>query len=138
MTRSLKIENGDLAVQGGSFVLLSRRDKLEQDIVHWLRTEIGSDRFHPTFGSTIEQFIGAVQSEENVDLLKSEVKRVLGNYQEAQLRKFLQNRSRFTSEEILSSVDDVRVTTFYDSVDIRIIARNLQGQATNLSLGVTT
>lgn len=138
MTRSLKVENGDLAVQGGSFVLLSRRDKLEQDLIHWLRTEIGSDRFHPTFGSTIEQFIGAVQSEENIDLLKSEVKRVLGNYQESQLRKFLENRSRFTAEEILSSVDRVEVSAFYDSVDIRIVAKNLRGQTTDLSLGVTT
>lgn len=136
MTRSIKVENGDIALEGGSFALVSHRDKLEQDLVHWLRTEINSDRFHPTFGSTIEQFVGAVQSEENLDLLESEVQRVLSNYQEAQLRKFLEDRTRFTPEEILSSVERVTVTAFYDSVDIRIVAKNLNGQVSDMKLGV--
>lgn len=135
MTRSLQVRQGDLALEGGSFVLISGRNKLEQDLVHWLRTEFGSDRFHPTFGSTLEDFIGSVVGDENLALLESEVRRVLTNYQDLQLRRFLENRQRFTGEEILAEVDTVKVESSYDAVYVRIIVKNYKGQKFDISVG---
>lgn len=138
MTRSLKVTGGDLHVENGSFTLVQGSDKLKQDVEHFLKTEFGSDRFHPTYGSTLSEFIGEAQTGETELLLRSEVLRVLNNYQALQLRAYAENPQRFLQSEILGQVGEVTTLASYDTVKVRVFLTTLGGDTVVVQLEENT
>ena len=84
MTRSLRITDGDLTVTPSGVSLVSKTEKLRQDLSLWLREVFGIDRFHPYYGSTLDSYVGQAMRPQEIAFLKSEVVRVLQNYQKVQ------------------------------------------------------
>lgn len=124
MTYSLALSNGDLVQQGSQLAIVSGTDKLYQDVTLWLTERYGGDRFHPTYGSALESFIGGVIGTSTQAQAYNEILRVLANYQNQQDQAFRANPNAFSVSELLYSVDNVSVTVSYDTVQAIISVSN--------------
>jgi phage baseplate assembly protein W len=120
MTFSLALQNGDLALQGSSFGIVSGTAKLQQDMSLWLTERLGVDRFHPRYGSQLPDFIGGVIDLTTQSKVQSEVDRVLGNYQAIQMAAFQNTPQLFSFDEMLSSLNAVNVNLTYDTVSVAV------------------
>lgn len=121
MSTSLKVVNGDLSIAAGKFDLVSGTDKLKQDLTLWLTERYRDDRFHPTYGSILDGYIGGViNTAETTVRVQSEVLRVLSNYQQVQMSRFRESPSKFQPSELLQTVNGVNVSLSYDKVVVLI------------------
>lgn len=135
MSLSFKVVNGDLSITAGSFDLVDGSDKLTQDLSAWLTERYRDDRFHPTYGSILDGYIGGViNPEDTVVRVQSETLRVLSNYQQIQMAAFRKNPGKFQSSELLQSVDGVDVSLSYDNVIV--LVRITTAATTTLSISV--
>ena len=74
----MAVVNGDLSVTAGSFDLVQGSEKLKQDLTLWLTEKYRDDRFHPTYGSILDGYIGGViNANDTVVRIQSETLRVL-------------------------------------------------------------
>lgn len=136
MSFSLAVENGDLVMRGSQLGVVHGIDKLKQDISLWLTEPYRSDRFHSQYGSILDSFIGSVISEDTIGMVQSEVMRVLQNYQALQVRVLRENPQRFSADEVLVSVADIKTRIQYDSVIVTIQFITGSRQVGQLSVGV--
>lgn len=138
MTRSLCLNSdGDLAIVGRKSQLVEGREKLKQDLSCWLRENYQVDRFHRGYGSTLDSYIGGVISGETLFYIRSEVIRVLNNYQQILLRRIQEKPSLFSPGQILTEVVDVDVKASYDTVTVDIQYRVASGQVDQVRVGVS-
>lgn len=138
MSFSLAIADGDLVQAGSRLDLVFGVDKLNQDIYLWLMERYGGDRFHVTLGSTLQEFIGGVASEDTRAEVQDEVLRVLRNYQAIQRRTLYDNPSVLSTSELLVSIEDIKTSVSYDTVDVALRLRNGSGGVTGIQLTSTT
>lgn len=151
MSRSFKIENGDLAVGGGrSFATVSGKDKLFQDLRLWILERIGTDPALPTYGSTldggvidgreIESFIGSVATRERMLEIQDEIASLLGRYQQGQLEKMrrevvLYNGSHTLSpSEVLDRVVSIETAQAGTTILVRVTCETLSGEQFRLTV----
>jgi len=127
MSTSFAVVNGDLAVSTGKLQTVSAGDKLSQDLSLWLKEVYQSDRFHPDYGSILDNYIGTVIGSQTQVMIQSEVQRVLANYQALQLQGLNANPAKYQPEELLQSVDSIVVSANYDQVSVKISYRNAVG-----------
>jgi len=119
MSFDLKIKNGDLSIgDSGALDVVSGNNKIRQDIVKILLTNIGENRFHSRYGSDLGAFkIGDISDQTMIELdLKRSVEEAI------RYIMFLQkNQSKYQvlslSEIILEIVD---IKTERDSGDPRL------------------
>lgn len=116
MTFSLAVANGDLVTQGSELLIVSGSGKLKQDLELWLLTRYGSSRFHPTFGSALQSFIGGVIGSATHANTYNEILRVLTNYQAVVYNLFTANPGNFSIEELPYSIESINVGITYDTV----------------------
>lgn len=124
MTYSLMIQNGDLAVLGNECQIVSGSDKLVQDLTLWLTIRAGSSRFHPTFGSALQSYIGDVINSATQANVYNETLRVLTNYQEMVYQLFTSNPNAFSLAELPYSIDAINVGISYDTVTASVQVSN--------------
>lgn len=136
MTYSLALSNGDLAVSGSRVDLARGRNKLIQDLDTWLRERYRVDRFNPNYGSTLQSYIGSVMSELSNFEIKSEVLRVLDNYQNNQIQRFNADPGLFTADELISEVVDVQIKAEMESIVITVSLRTVSGNTVNYTKGI--
>ncbi len=120
MSYSLKITDGDLDMSTGVLKRVGGLDKLTQDLSLWLREPYGTDRFHPLYGSVLDQYIGSIINDLSEHHIKTEVVRVLNAYQQIQYESMRANPSKYTLDELLDTVDSVEVKVSYDSVYVDV------------------
>lgn len=135
MTRSLRITDGDLTVTPSGVSLVSKTEKLKQDLSLWLREVFGVDRFHPYYGSTLDSYVGQAMRPQEIAFLKSEVVRVLQNYQKVQQLGMRENPSLYSPEEVLAEVISVNPHSNYDTLKVDIVFRNGAGQINTVKAG---
>jgi len=119
MSFDLKIKNGDLSIgNSGALDTVSGNNKIRQDIVKILLTNIGENRFHSRYGSDLGAFkIGDVSDQTMIELdLKRSVEEAI------RYIMFLQkNQSKYqvlSLSEIILEIVDIR--TERDSADPRL------------------
>lgn len=128
MSYSLKINaSGDLDMSTGLFQNVTGVEKLTQDLGLWLREPYGTDRFHPLYGSVLDQYIGSNINSLTEHEVKTEVIRVLNAFQQIQLVSMRKNPSKYDLDELLDSVEDVKIRLTYDTVFIDIKFRTALG-----------
>lgn len=139
MSFSLQVANGDLVQQGSQLSIVYGSDKLRQDMTLWLAERYGVDRFHPAYGSNLENYIGGVVGKGTQSMIYSEVMRVLTNYQKVQFQGFKGNPNLYSLAELLWSINHVNVGVTYDQVSVSVGVSNGQQQPTtvNVSQGTT-
>lgn len=116
MSFSFGVKNRDIALKGSQVNIVYGVAKLEQDIGIWLKERYKSDRFHMTYGSVLDNFIGSIIDDNTTEIVRSEILRVLRNYQSLQLRRLKENPQLLQADEILVEVQDINVRVSYDSV----------------------
>jgi len=136
MSISLKVVNGDLSIKAGKFDLVQGSEKLKQDLTLWLTERYRDDRFHPTYGSILDGYIGGViNASETIVRVQSETLRVLSNYQQIQLARFRESPGKFQPSELLRSVNGVDVSLSYDKVVVLVRITTAARTATSLTVG---
>lgn len=124
--KAWKIHGGDLVPGAGGFQTVTGPERLIQGLRVALGEPMGVDRFHPGWGSVIDQFVGAPLTEGTMFDLEQEVHRVVGNYQAVQNQKVArdaltnQGRSRYTRSDVLSHIANVSITSRNDGATILI------------------
>lgn len=138
---SFKVVNGDLSITAGRFDLVQGLDKLKQDLTLWLTERYRDDRFHRTYGSILDGYIGGIiDVDTTIVRVQSEVLRVLSNYQQIQLARFKESPTKFQPSELLQSVNGVDVSLSYDKVIVLVrittAARTPTGASVTASISV--
>lgn len=136
MSASLKVANGDLSITAGKFDIVSGTDKLTQDLTLWLTERYRDDRFHPTYGSILDGYIGGViNANDTIVRIQSETLRVLSNYQQIQAAAFKQTPNKFQPSELLQAVNGVDVSLSYDKVIVLVRITTAARTTTSISVG---
>jgi phage baseplate assembly protein W len=120
MSFSLALQNGDLVQRGGRLGIVYGTEKLVQDLNVWLTEGYGGDQMHPEFGSILESYIGTIINPATKAEVRSEVLRVLQNYQAVQLRGIKNTPQKYSLSEILYSINDIKISITYDTVSVMI------------------
>jgi hypothetical protein len=141
MSFDLKLFGGDLVIKNGDFSIVEDSDKLVQDILKLVSTQLGSNPFFPAYGSPISQVligtsdIGFAQ-ETATDQLRASIER-LKDLQQDQIR----NNQIVTPQEQISVIRDVSVSQAQDDpryyyVNLTVI--NKAFQSVPISFAVVT
>lgn len=120
MSYSFGMADKDIQLKGSNIGLVYGQPKLLQDLTLWLTERYRSDRFHSSYGSTLDNFIGEVMDPMTTAEVEAEVERVLQNYQMVQYRRMQDDPTTLSPEEVLLDVADVQAKIDYDSVVVVI------------------
>jgi len=123
-------------MEGGQLQIIWGIDKLKQDIDLWLRERFGIDRFHPRFGSDLENYIGGIVDDDTSTEVSEEVLRVLRNYMAVQQQAFRNNPQEFSLSELLMEVVSVSSRVHYDTVSTSVTVAN--GERAAVTTNTTT
>lgn len=118
MSFDLKLLGGDIKLgSDADFAVVADNDKLIQDIIKFIVTPLGSNKFQPSVGSLINQrLVGQVLNAQNtVTVLQSSVQEALVLLQKLQKQQAL--TQALTPSEMLVSINSINVER--DSVDPR-------------------
>lgn len=121
--RAFQIVNGDLAIGQRGYAEVTGLDKIRQDLGMAVLTPYGSDRFHPTWGSTLESKIGTAQGPMTEQLIKSEITRVVQNYMIVQSNTLTQAQangyvSPYANEDLVTGIVAIDATSTFDTVAV--------------------
>lgn len=141
--KQLQLRNGDFVVGPGGFAVVRGAAKIQQDLGAALRETLGDDRFHPRLGTILGDAVGGIQGEEAQMMIQSEISRVIANYMAVQTAQINADtsagiRSRYTPDEIVSSVGGIAVQQTYDRINVKVSVTTAQGDTVTLlrSVGV--
>lgn len=123
--------------QGSTLQIVSGAEKLSQDMSVWLRERYGVDRFHLTYGSVLQDFIGSIVTDNTKNAIQSEVLRILRNYQKLQMRALKSSPNLLSLTELLQSIDSVYAYVSFDTVQVQVRVSNAVGQLTTVSAAST-
>jgi phage baseplate assembly protein W len=132
MSFDLKLFGGDLVIRNGDFETVEDSDKLVQDILKLVSTQLGSNPFFPAYGSPISQvMVGSVFEREFAeDIATQQLRASLERLQDLQLDQIRQNQIVTPSEQI-AAIEDVRVSQAqndprYYIVNLTVISKAFQ------------
>lgn len=111
MSFDLKLVSGDIAFKNGDVDTVSDSDKLVQDVLKLVSTQLGSNPFFPAYGSSIGKvLIGTAYEPEFIeDIATQQLKSSIERLQQLQLDQIKQNQI-VTAEEQIAVIEDVRVS----------------------------
>jgi hypothetical protein len=136
MTWSLAIQNGDLALSGSDYTIVTGEDKLIQDLTCYILERLGTDPNHPDYGSilnggvdgsgtVIPSMIGVNNNTIAQSRVQGELQRILLAYQNMQLARAksdiaLYGKTTFSRGEVLLSVDSFTMQSTLDTLSVII------------------
>jgi phage baseplate assembly protein W len=141
--KTLALVNGDLAIgTNGAYLLYSGVNRIKQDLTLALTEEYGTDRFHPTYGSIVQNYLGQVLSAELMQLVRAEVNRVLQNYLIIQQNEVLRDTvvdvaNRYDTSDVVQSVDNVAARAVLDTIYLSATLTTLSRETLTISRQVT-
>lgn len=151
MTWSLKIEGGDLSKgRGNSLQSITGSDKVQQDLRHWILSNLGEDPLTPNFGSIIdfdeETFVNREVDTlfvpaNRLDLIIEEIDRIIEEYQRNQFVRIQKEtlkyngRHTFSSGEIIQDYG-IEYEQIYDTLYIDINLTLLSGAETTVGFDI--
>lgn len=125
MSWSLRIRNGDLAIDGDRLEIITAEQKLIQDLKCHILEQMGNDDTHPSFGSLIDggrkpdgRLVEGVIGRVDWDFVRLEVEqdlqRIFSEHQAKQLSRAKADsqvfgRTTLTAGEVLISVKDLKM-----------------------------
>ncbi len=136
MSWSLRLSQGDFVVDGAHLGIVTRQNKLLQDIRCAILEKMGTDNLHPEYGSLIDggRNLDGVEVEgvigmNDFDLvaleIQSDLTRLIRAYQQQQLTRakqdlFVYGRATLEAEEIFYQLDGIEYTPVEDSLKVTI------------------
>lgn len=140
--KTFALSNGDLVLNGSHYLMVSGASRMQQQIGLALMEPTGTDRFHPNWGSILDQMIGTSMTFDIRDRVKSEVYRVIKNLAALQ-NNYVQRvaaanaRPTITPDEMIAGVQGVAVENSGDSVNIKITLISAGREVITVSTSVT-
>lgn len=142
MSFDLKIKNGDISLnRDGSITTVVGNNKLRQDILKILLTDIGSNKYHKRYGSYIGRLnIGDVSDDMliSLDLERSAINAIKNLMA---LQRFQAKKQGLSPGEIIVDINNVSVTR--DDLDPRlynitvsVMTREITDFVTSLSIRI--
>lgn len=141
--KTLALVNGDLAIgTNGAYLLYSGVSRIKQDLTLALTEEYGTDRFHPTYGSIVQSYLGQVLSAELMQLVRAEVNRVLQNYLIIQQNEVLRDSlvdvaNRYDTSDVVQAVDAVQARAVLDTIYLSATLTTLSRETVTISRQVS-
>ncbi len=128
MSYDLKIgPKGDLVIENGLIQTVTDNDKLVQDIIKILLTDLGENKFHPNYGSKVGALeIGSVPDQ---DLLKQD----LTASAETAIRKLMQLQRTQAQKQFLTPGE-----TIIDILDVSVDRDQIDPRLYNIFISVVT
>lgn len=123
--KTLQLRSGDLVVGPKGHATIDGSLKIRQELALSLGERYGTDRFHPTWGSVLPNYIGAPITEELRALVNSEVARVIQAYIDTQRVEILDNtltgtRSPFSTADVVTAVTSIDAEVGLDTIRISV------------------
>lgn len=132
MSFDLKLFGGDLIIKDGDFDTVEDSDKLVQDVLKLVSTQLGTNPFFPAYGSPIAQgLVGTVFETEFVeDVATQQLRASIERLQDLQRDQIRQNQI-VTPEEQIAAIEDVRVSQSrndprYYLINLTVISKAFQ------------
>jgi hypothetical protein len=130
--KTFLIQNGDLVLGPGGFTTVTGAAKVKQDLAVAVKEPLGTDRFHPRWGSLLGNFVGTVGDPFTRQQVVSEITRIIRNYVAVhgdQLRADITGgrRSRYSTHELVADIDGVDVRQEFDRLYVRVNIRTVGG-----------
>jgi phage baseplate assembly protein W len=130
MSISLRLQHGDLALEGNSLASVSGGQKLLQDLRCTILTPQGSVEPHSEYGSILNDeistnIIGAPNNSRAAVAIQAEVNRVCGNYQKQQIARNQADASTYgrltvTPDETLLKIKEIEATPIEDKMIVAV------------------
>lgn len=123
--KTLLLAQGDLVVTPRGHATVDGSPRIRQDLALALGEELGHDRFHREWGSVVARFVGGPITASTELAVVSEVNRVLGVYITAQRQNIQrdglkQQISRFSTADVVQSVQSIVAEVFFDTIRITV------------------
>lgn len=123
--KTLRLQHGDLVPGPGGLETVTGPDMLIQDLRGALGEPLGNDRFHPGWGSVIDDYVGLPLDEGTAFEIEQEVNRVIGNYMAVQDEYLRRDQTsgrapRYTTDDVIAAVSGVDVKYRHDHASITI------------------
>lgn len=139
--KTMLLNEGDLVVSHRDYAFVTGTGKVAQDLRAAILEPLGNDRFHPGWGSTLDQFLAQIADEQTRTDIESEVNRVILNYASVQRDKIeadisSESDSRYSTDEILSRIEGVSATSSGDTMTVTIVLRTVSGEVVVLTEAV--
>lgn len=141
--RQIALVNGDIAIgTDGGMLMYSGAARIKQDLTLALSEEYGTDRFHPTWGSVLPQYLGQLLTAEMQQLVRAEVNRVLQNYIIIQQNDVIRDttvdvQGRYDTSDVVQSVGAITVTQVLDAIYLSATLTTLARQVVTISQQVS-
>lgn len=114
MSFDIKLFGGDLVIQNGDFAVVEDQDKLVQDILKLVSTQLGSNPFFPGYGSPISQaLIGTSDLSFSQDIATQQLRASLERLRDLQQQQ-IKNNQIVTPQEQIVAIQDISVTQAED------------------------
>jgi hypothetical protein len=150
MTWSLRLQNGDLTLGNASYGTVTSEEKLVQDLRCYILEQMGTDDMHPNFGSlldggyrsdgsSVKSLIGTPNDAFTQLGVETELRRIIADYQDRQLRRAKDDRIVFgkttlTKGEVLLAVDEMRVEPTEDKLIVTLTLQTASNTTVELGL----
>ena len=136
--KQLQLRDGDLVLGSGGLGIVEGAARLAQDLGCAVREEIGTDRFHPKWGSTLNDFIGREADVDTASLIQSEMGRVIQNYVVIQSDQITKDsdaglRSRFKSGDVIVGIGSIQTQRQADKINVRASVQAASGETVTVT-----
>lgn len=152
MSWSLRIRNGDLALDGQKLSTTTGFTKLVQDLRCALLEPRSHDPYHPEFGSIIDggydefgEYQASMLGETDWDFtalrVETEIRRICSLHQTAQVKRDKEDRTRYgrstlAPDELISSITDVKILQVQDVMIVNVKVRTATGQVGDINVPI--
>lgn len=129
--KTIRIVDGDIELSIGRRMDFVRgKDKLFQDLKHWLLEPMGASPTARSFGSYLSEYIGQDDTQVGMALVTSEIRRILEVYQENQIKGLQRAKAEdelhlWSKSEVLEEIVHVEAFQLYDAVRVKIQLRTM-------------
>lgn len=139
---SLKIADGDLVTEPNGVRTVTGVERIKQELTAWLLEPLGTDPMYPQFGSRLKSMIGVGLTADIREEVANEVRRVVSNYIEYQMRVMRNaqhNRGGqfvykvYDPQDIVLDVQDVVVQQNMDVLKVIVKVRLASGMTFTIS-----
>lgn len=141
--KTLALQGGDLVVGPQGHKTITGSAKIRQDLALALGEPYGNDRFHPTWGSVLPNYVGRPIGADTEMLVRSECARVVQLYIDTQRAEIVNDtlaarRSRFTTADVVARLDDIDTQIAYDTIRVKLALTTQSGESLNVARTVDT
>jgi phage baseplate assembly protein W len=140
--KTLALRGGDLVVGPAGHQTITGTPKIRQDLALALGEPYGNDRFHPTWGSVLPNYVGTPLTPDLEMMVRAEVARVIAQYIAIQQDEVVADslggvRSRYTTDDVISQVTAITATVNADTIRVAVSLTTRSQQQVTLTRTVS-